>query len=115
MLPDLITLIELAQEQPDDHVLQRFARRADDLRRTIAAPPALFANADALRALIERVRRADLSDVNGPVKNSNVATGWRRQFQELLSSLPGPSHAQWCKHQVTALIKEARAARAGRA
>jgi hypothetical protein len=104
-----------APEAPEDRVLQRFARRAEDLRKTIAAPPSLFANAEALSGLIDRVRRADLGDVNGPVKNPNVVTGWRRQFQELLSPLPGPSHAQWCAQQVKALIVEARAAREGRA
>ena len=53
-LPDLATFIELAQEQHDDPVLQRFARRAEDVRRNIAAPPSLFVNPNALRALIDR-------------------------------------------------------------
>ena len=79
VLPDLITLIELAGETPDDRVLQRFARRADDLQKTIAAPPLLFANVDALRGLINRVRTADLEGPNG-ARNPTCCGGGARSL-----------------------------------
>ena len=110
VLPDLITLIELAGETPDDRVLQRFARRADDLQKTIAAPPLLFANVDALRGLINRVRTADLEGPNG-ARNPNVLRRWREEFTALISPVPGSDHAEWCRQQATALLAEARQAR----
>ncbi len=113
-LRDLADFVALAAEVPEDYQLQRFARRARDLARTIATPPGLVENAESLRALIVRVKVADLADANGPVRNSNVVTAWRRRFTELLSPLPGPGHAAWCRTQVKALLAEARAARQGR-
>jgi hypothetical protein len=110
---DLDTFLALAAEAPDDRVVQHFARRAEDLRRTIAAPPLLVENAAALRALIAKARAADLEGVNG-VRNSNLTAAWRRRFTELLSPLPQPGHAAWCRRQVAELLREARAARAGR-
>lgn len=113
-LSELADLVALAAEVPEDRTLQRFARRAQDLAKTIVAEPPFFGNADALRDLIARVRAADLDGVNGPVRNNNVVTAWRRRFQELCSPLPGPGHVSWCRQQVRALLAEARAARDGR-
>jgi hypothetical protein len=109
-LADLRVFIELAAEVPEDRTVQRYARRAADLAKTIATPPMLFENADHLRALIVRVKAADLESVNG-VKNSNVTTAWARQFQELVSPLPQPGHAAHCAGEVRALLAGARAAR----
>ena len=113
-LSDLATFVALAAEAPEDHVLQRFARRARDLAQTISRPPLLLENAPAIRALIARVLTADLDEVNGPVRNPNVVTAWQRRFTELLSPLPGPGHVAWCRKRVQELLAEARAARAGR-
>ena len=99
VLGDLDTFVQLAQASAEDRALQRFARRAEDLRRSIAAPPVLFANGEALRALIERVRGADLEDLNGPVRNPNVAEAWRRRFQELVSWVPGVGHAEGARRR----------------
>jgi hypothetical protein len=114
-LHDLHVFLALAAEAAEDWTLQRFARRAEDLARQISSPPLLFENADHLRALIARVRAADLEGVNGPVKNSNVAAAWRRRFAEVVSPLPQPGHAAQCARAVKALLAEARAAREGRA
>ncbi len=113
-LSELADFVALAAEVPEDRTLQRFARRAQDLAKTIAAEPPFFGNADALRDLIAHVRAADLDGANGPTRNGNVVTAWRRRFQELCSSLPQPGHAAWCRQQVRALLAEARAARDGR-
>jgi hypothetical protein len=110
-LGDLATFLDLAQEAPEDAVLQRFARRAQDLARTISTPPLLAENADHLRALIAQVRSADLDGVNGPVRNNNVVEAWKRRFRELLSPLPQPGHAAQCAREVKAFLAEARAAR----
>lgn len=113
-LPELATFRALAAEVPADAVLERYARRAADLAQTIARPPTLFENAAALRELIARVKAADLDGANGPVKNSNVATAWMRQFRELVSPLPQPGHAESCRKQVKVFLAEARDAREGR-
>jgi hypothetical protein len=68
----------------------------------------------ALRALITRVLAADLDDVNGPVKNPNTATAWRRRFQELLPHLPRPGWSVEHRAQVHALLERIQAAREGR-
>ena len=113
-LGDLATFLELAQEAPDDLVLQRFARGARDLAQSIASPPLLAENAGALRELIAKVRSADLGDANGPIRNGNVAAAWQRRFRELLSPLPPRGRAAECARQVKAFLSEARAAREGR-
>src|SRR4029453_8196227 len=110
---ELTTFLELAREAPEDHTLGRFARRADDLLRSIQAEPLLVSNANALRGLIARVRSCNVDDVNGPVRNPNVTEAWRKQFMALLTGLPGQDYAAWCAKQVAALIAEARAARRG--
>jgi hypothetical protein len=112
-LGDLGAFIALAADTPEDAVLQKFARRAQDLAHSITRPPLLFENATALRALIATVTAADLEGVNG-ARNSNLTAAWRRQFQELVTPLPQPGHAAHCARAVKALMTEARDARAGR-
>ena len=70
-------------------------------------------NEAALRALMTRVLSADLADVNGPVKNPNTATAWRRRFQELMPHLPRPGWSVEHRTQVHALIARVQAARRG--
>ncbi len=113
VLPDLVDFVALAAEVPEDRTLARFARRAESLARTISTPPQLVENAASLRALIGRVRSADLEGVNG-VRNSNLIAAWTRQFRELLTPLPDRTHAQWCAAEVKKLLAEARAEREGR-
>jgi hypothetical protein len=107
----LADFIALAAEEPDDWTLQRFARRAADLARSIQRAPLLAESAPALRELIAKVKGADLDGVNGPVRNSNVVAAWKRHFTELLSPLPQPGHAERCQKQAQSLLAEARAAR----
>lgn len=113
-LGDLRVFLTLAAETPEDAVLQRFARRAEDLAKQITTEPMVFGNAEGLRRLISRVKAADLEAPNGPGQNSNVTEAWQRQFRELLSvsgALPPPGHAEHCRHQVAGILREARAAR----
>jgi hypothetical protein len=65
-------------------------------------------NEAALRALITRVLAADLVDVNGPVKNPNTATAWRRRFQELMPHLPRPGWSVEHRARVHALLERIR-------